>query len=68
MAVGDSGRAVASRGEGSTPRDFSGRVGAHIHKGTPEATIGAPGATEAPGASREGSSGASPYGTGGDGG
>ena len=67
MAVGSSGKPVqsGSRGDGQAEA-FASRVGAHIHKGSGEATVGGPGCTEAPGASQQGSSGASPYGAGGD--
>ena len=67
MAIGDSGRAVRNSVPGCGPMDASARVGAHVHRGAPEDTVGGHGATQAPGASREGSSGSSPYGSGGDG-
>jgi hypothetical protein len=67
MAVGDSGRHVQTTAL-VKPKPFAGKVGGHIHKGTPEATNGGPGTTTAPGASQQGSSGSSPYGgSGGDG-
>jgi len=66
MAIGDSGRPVQNRTGDERPLPMD--LGHHVHKGAPEATVGGPGATAAPGASREGSSGMSPYGTGGDGG
>lgn len=66
MAIGDSGRAVQNSVPNCGPVDASGRVGAHIHRGTPESTNGGPGATEAHGASLEGSTGGSVYGAGGD--
>lgn len=61
MAVGQSGKPVASRDPVRKPSAFAARVGAHIHKGAPEATIGGPGCTTAPGASLAGSSPSSPY-------
>lgn len=66
MAVGQSGRAVNNTVQFRKPSDFASRVGKHIHKGSGESTVGGPGATSAPGASREGSSGSSPYGGAGD--
>ena len=66
MAVGQSGRAVSNTVQYRKPSEFASRVGAHIHKGSAEATAGGPGATSAPGASLQGSSGSSPYGGAGD--
>jgi hypothetical protein len=48
MAVGQNGRAVETTAL-VRPRDFSARVGSHIHTGSPESTCGAPGSTQAPG-------------------
>ena len=66
MAIGDSGRAVRNTTGDEKPKEFASRVGAHVHRGTPESTVGGPGCTMAPGASQSGSSGTSPYGGGGD--
>jgi hypothetical protein len=66
MAIGDSGRAVVNTTGDEKPADFASRVGAHVHRGTSESTVGGPGCTTAPGASQQGSSGSSPYGSGGD--
>ena len=62
MAVGQNGRPVANSVPAHAPKAFAARVGAHIHKGGATATVGGPGATQAPGASLQGSGGASPYG------
>jgi hypothetical protein len=65
MSVGQAGRNVQTTAN-VKPMPFASRVGAHIHKGSPESTVGGPGVTTAPGASQSGSSGSSPYGSGGD--
>jgi hypothetical protein len=67
MAVGDSGRPVSGTVQFRQPQEFASRVGKHIHKGDADSTVGGPGATSAPGASQQGASGQSPYGSGGDG-
>ena len=66
MAVGDSGRPIKGTVQFRQPEAFAARVGRHIHDGPPEATVGGPGCTDAPGASQQGASGSSPYGSGGD--
>lgn len=66
MAVGENGRAVQTTVPGQGPTSAAPRIGKHFHKGSPESTVSAPGATQAPGASLSGSSGSSPYGRGGD--
>jgi hypothetical protein len=63
MAVGESGTAIRT----TTPVQGAGpvrnaSVAAHIHRGTPESTVGGPGCTVAPGASQEGADSSSPYG------
>lgn len=64
MAIGDSGRPVRNTTGDERPIPMD--LGRHVHKGTPESTIGGPGCTAAPGASLSGSGGGSPYGGGGD--
>ena len=65
MAIGDSGRPVQNTTGDERPMAMD--LGRHVHKGDAESTVGGPGCTEAPGASLSGSSGSSPYGSGGDG-
>lgn len=65
MAVGQNGRPVRNTTGDERPGALD--VGKHIHKGGALETCGGPGATTAPGASLSGSSGSSPYGSGGDG-
>jgi hypothetical protein len=67
MAVGQNGRPVSNRAGDERPMAFAQRVGKHVHKGSPESTVGGPGCSTAPGANQQGSSGGgSPYGSGGD--
>lgn len=65
MAVGDSGRPVRNTTGDERPGALD--LSKHVHKGSPESTNGGPGCTAAPDASLSGSSGSSPYGSGGDG-
>ena len=65
MAVGNGGRPVRNTTGDERPGPLS--ISQHIHKGSAESTVGGPGCTTAPGASLSGSSGSSPYGSGGDG-
>lgn len=65
MAVGEGGRPVQNTTGDERPGALN--IGKHIHRGSPESTVGGPGCTDAPGASLSGSSGSSPYGSGGDG-
>lgn len=62
MAVGEGGIAVSTGNPYPAPKRNS-AVGSQIHKGSPESTVGGPGCTQAPGASQQGSSGSSPYGS-----
>lgn len=64
MAVGDNGRHVQTT---AMVRPGPMSLGHHMHRGSAESTVGGPGCTSAPGASQSGSSGSSPYGSGGDG-
>jgi hypothetical protein len=62
MAVGEGGIAVTTANDYPKPTRNS-AVGAAIHRGSPESTVGGPGCTTANGASLTGSSGSSPYGS-----
>lgn len=62
MAVGENGVAVSTANPYPAPKRNS-AVASHIHRGTPESTVGGPGATTAANASQEGASGSSPYGS-----
>jgi len=61
MAVGENGIALTVACPYPGPKRNP-AVGEAIHRGTPESTAGGPGATQAPGASLQGSSGSAPYG------
>lgn len=63
MAVGQNGIAVPADSSTGHPPTRNASVSTHIHKGSPESTVGGPGVTTAPGANQQGSAGGgSPYG------
>jgi hypothetical protein len=65
MAIGENGKAVKTTAN-VRPQEFASRLGAHVHKGSGESTVGGPGCTTSPDSSLAGADSSSPYGSGGD--